>query len=84
MLDPAWDWDVHDESKLRFYDRKTSRYLCDISLIEAEWDAAVAELEQAQERIRQLEAQLQTHNATPNEADHGPTTLKRRRTCPND
>ena len=55
---PAWDWDVDDESKLRFYDRKTGRYLCDMSLVEAERDAAVTELEQAQERIRQLEAQL--------------------------
>ena len=69
---PAWDWDVDDESKLRFYDRKTGRYLCDVSLVEAERDEAVAgleqaarerdavtvELEQAQERIRQLEAQL--------------------------
>lgn len=62
---PAWDWDVDDESRLRFYDRKTGRYLCDFSLVEAERDAAVAErdetaaeLQQAQERIRQLEAQL--------------------------
>lgn len=55
---PSWDWDVDDESKLRFYDRKTGRYLCDISLVEAERNQAVAQLEQAQERIRQLEAQL--------------------------
>ncbi len=62
---PSWDWDVDDESKLRFYDRKTGRYLCDISLVEAERnqavadrDEAVSELQQAQERIRQLEAQL--------------------------
>lgn len=55
---PSWDWDVDDESKLRFYDRKTGRYLCDISLVETERDEAVAQLEQAQERIRQLEAQL--------------------------
>ena len=55
---PSWDWDVDDESKLRFYDRKTGRYLCDISLVEAERDEAVAQLEQAQERIRHLEAQL--------------------------
>ena len=61
---PAWDWDVDDESRLRFYDRKTGRYLCDMSLVEAERDAAVAErdeavaeLEQARERIRQLEAE---------------------------
>ncbi len=39
---PAWDWDVDDESKLRFYDRKTGRYLCDISLVETERDEAVA------------------------------------------
>lgn len=55
---PSWDWDVDDESKLRFYDRKTGRYLCDILLVEAQRDEAVAQLEQAQERIRQLEAQL--------------------------
>ena len=54
---PAWDWDADDESKLSFYDRKTSRYRCDISLVEAEQDEAVAALERAQERIRQLEAQ---------------------------
>ena len=68
---PAWDWDVDDESHLRFYDRNTGRYLCDISLVEAERDEAVAgreqavaELEQAQERIRQLEAQLPAQDAT--------------------
>ena len=55
---PAWDWDVDDESKLRFYDRKTGRYLCDMSLVEAARDEAVAQLEQARERIRQLEAEL--------------------------
>ena len=68
---PAWDWDVDDESHLRFYDRNTGRYLCDISLVEAERDEAVAgreqavaALEQAQERIRQLEAQLPAQDAT--------------------
>ncbi len=62
---PSWDWDVDDESKLRLYDRKTARYLCDISLVESERDEAVterdeavAELAAAQERIRQLEAEL--------------------------
>lgn len=54
----SWDWDVDDESGLRFYDRKTGRYLCDITLVETARDAAVAELAQAQERIRQLEAEL--------------------------
>ena len=44
---PAWDWDVDDESGLRFYDRKTGRYLCDISLVEAERDEAVAGRETA-------------------------------------
>lgn len=55
---PAWDWDVDDETNLRFYDRKTGRYLCDFVLVEealaAERSARVA----AEERIRQLEAQL--------------------------
>ena len=69
---PSWDWDVDDESHLRFYDRKTGRYLCDISLVEmerdeavverdvaaTERDEAVSELEEARERIRQLEAEL--------------------------
>ena len=68
----AWDWDVDDESGLRFYDRKTGRYLCDFTLVEADRDAAVvereravaeraqtvSELAQAQERIRQLESEL--------------------------
>ena len=39
----AWDWDVDDESGLRFYDRKTGRYLCDFALVEADRDAAVVE-----------------------------------------
>jgi hypothetical protein len=44
---PSWDWDVDDESHLRFFDRKTSRYLCDISLVEAERDEAAAERDTA-------------------------------------
>ena len=48
---PAWDWDVDDRSNLRFYDRKTERYLCDMSLVEER-------LAEAQARVRQLEAQL--------------------------
>ncbi len=48
---PAWDWDVDDESHLRFYDRKTGRYLCDFTLVEERLAAA-------EERNRQLEAQL--------------------------
>ena len=31
---PRWDWDVDDETHLRFFDRKIGRYLCDISLVE--------------------------------------------------
>lgn len=30
----AWDWDVDDKSRLRFYNPKTGRYLCDMSLVE--------------------------------------------------
>ena len=48
---PAWDWDVDDESHLRFYDRKTGRYLCDFTLVEERLAAA-------KERNRQLEAEL--------------------------
>ena len=32
---PAWDWDIDDDTNLRFYDRKTGRYLCDFVLVEA-------------------------------------------------
>ena len=63
----AWDWDVDDESGLRFYDRKTGRYLCDFTLVEAE-------LAQAQERIRQLEAELgQRRPRPPTAASSRPT-----------
>lgn len=69
---PAWDWDVDDETNLRFYDRKTGRYLCDMTLVErrlASEQAArmVAEAAQmaaevarasAEARVRQLEEQL--------------------------
>ena len=55
---PAWDWDVDDASNLRFYDRKTRRYLCDISLVEEALAASEAAREAAEERVRQLEAQL--------------------------
>lgn len=65
---PAWDWDVGDESKLRLHDRKTGRYLCDITLVEAERDEAITELEQARERIRQLEMRLQSADTTPEES----------------
>ena len=54
----AWDWDVDDETSLRFYDRKTGRYLCDITLVEgalaAEREARLA----AEARVRDLEARL--------------------------
>ena len=62
---PAWDWDVDDESNLRFYDRKTGRYLCDHALVEealaaseAARETAEAALAASQERVRQLEEQL--------------------------
>ena len=62
---PAWDWAVDDETNLRFYDRKTGRYLCDFMLVEealavseAARVAAEAALAASEERIRQLEAQL--------------------------
>ena len=41
---PAWDWDADDEVKLRFYNRSTRRYLCDMTLVEREL-AALKELE---------------------------------------
>ncbi len=55
---PAWDWDVDDETNLRFYDRKTGRYLCDFMLVEEALAAERAALAAAEERIRRLEAQL--------------------------
>ncbi len=62
---PHWDWDVDDETHLRLFDRKTGRYLCDISLVEyalaSERAAREGEqqvLAQAQARVRQLEEQL--------------------------
>ncbi len=55
---PAWDWDVDDESHLRFYDRKTGRYLCDFSLVEERLAATEERLAATEERNRQLEAQL--------------------------
>ena len=57
----AWDWDVDDESGLRFYDRKMGRYLCDFTLVENQ-------LAQAQERIRQLEAELGQRPLPPGNA----------------
>ena len=60
---PAWDWDVDDETNLRLYDRKTGRYLCDHVLVEE----ALAEERRArlaaEERVRQLEAQLRRQQA---------------------
>jgi hypothetical protein len=76
---PTWDWDVDDESHLRIYDRKTGRYLCDMTLVEerlAAQQAALAAEQAAREaernsrldaeaRIRELEARLrgQSDNA---------------------
>lgn len=61
----AWDWDLDDETNLRFYDRKIARYLCDMTLVEERLAVAEADLVAerqartcAEERIRQLEAQL--------------------------
>ncbi len=80
---PEWDWDVDDASNLRFYDRKTGRYLCDMTLVEgalaterAARESAEAQLgaEQqaraaAEERIRQLEEQLRRQQSEPS-ANH--------------
>lgn len=46
----AWDWDVDDQSRLRFYDRKTGRYLCDTTLVEGRLAASQAALQVAQEQ----------------------------------
>ena len=53
-----WDWEVDDASNLRFYDRKTERYLCDKALVEAALAAAQA-------RVRQLEEQLRQQQSSP-------------------
>ena len=69
---PAWDWDVDDASNLRFYDRKTGRYLCDHVLVEealaaseaarmaaeAAREAVEAALAASEERNRQLQERL--------------------------
>ena len=55
---PAWDWDVDDRTNLRFYDRKTQRYLCDMSLVEDRLAEEMQARRDAEERIRQLEEQL--------------------------
>ncbi|MCE2501487.1 MAG: Uma2 family endonuclease [Dehalococcoidia bacterium] len=55
---PAWDWDVDDESHLRFYDRKTGRYLCDFTLVEERLAQEIQARQDAEERIRQLEERL--------------------------
>ena len=69
---PAWDWDVDDETNLRFYDRKTGRYLCDFMLVEealavseaartaaeAAREVVEAALAASEERNRQLEERL--------------------------
>ncbi len=67
---PAWDWDVDDDTNLRFYDRKTGRYLCDMTLVEQRLAAAEIRFGQelqarrdAEERVRQLEEQLRRHQS---------------------
>ena len=54
----AWDWDADDEVKLRFYDHKTRRYLCDVTLIEREL-AALKELEKLRAIWRPAETRIQ-------------------------
>ena len=65
---PAWDWDVDDDSNLRFYDRKTERYLCDISLVEGRLAVSEASLQIANEQLaythRHLSAEQQTRQST--------------------
>ena len=80
---PAWDWDIDDASNLRFYDRKTQRYLCDMTLVEealaAEQAARViaesarhsaeARLNEAVSARQSAEASRQSAEAQLNEAE---------------
>lgn len=54
---PAWDWDADDSSNLRFFDRKTGRYLCDARLVDERLAEEIRARTNAEERVRQLEAQ---------------------------
>ena len=54
----GWDRDVDDETDLRFYDRKTGRYLCDLSLVEEALAAERAARLDAEARISELEERL--------------------------
>ena len=41
---PAWDWDLDDETNLRFYHRGAERYLCDMTLVERRLEVSEASL----------------------------------------
>ncbi len=55
---PAWDWDVDDASSLRFYDRKTGRYLCDMTLVEGRLTLAEGRLALTEGRLTLAESAL--------------------------
>ena len=48
---PAWDWDVDDDTNLRFYNRRTERYLCDMTLVENRLAVAQASLHIAESQL---------------------------------
>ena len=60
---PAWDWDVDDDTNLRFYNRRTERYLCDMTLVENRLAVAQASLHITESQLayeRESRAQEQT------------------------
>lgn len=48
---PAWDWDVDDDTNLRFYNRRTERYLCDMTLVENRLAVSQASLHIAESQL---------------------------------
>ena len=60
---PAWDWEVDDESNLRFYDGKTGRYLCDKALVEEALAASEAAREAAEAALTASEMARQQSEA---------------------
>ena len=47
---PAWEWDLDDDTNLRFYNRGEERYLCDMTLVERRLAVTEASLIFAQDQ----------------------------------
>ena len=48
---PAWEWDLDDDTNLRFYNRGEERYLCDMTLVERRLAVTEASLILAENRL---------------------------------